>query len=182
VLTFLGVLAGSRTAYPGGRSVLFGRSPRASPFAFEGGSRRSKRDSRSPARQVGRPATTAWPPPCEGLPPTRSRGSGCRGFHGSFAITMSRIYFLDRGCGIGMTAPRGNQGTCPISAEPTHIMDYNRQGLRMGRVSRRLAASSLTNCSVFGSQWSLRPVRIAMSSRWQIVSERTAGPMGQIGC
>lgn len=58
--------------------------------------------------------------------------------------------------------------------------DYSVQGLRIGRWSRRLASSSWTNSSLCGSQWSLRPRRIARSSRWQIVSERTAVSTGQM--
>ena len=58
--------------------------------------------------------------------------------------------------------------------------NYKCHGLRIGRVNILLACSSLMNSSLSGSHLSLRPSLMAISSKWQMVSERTAVSMGQI--
>ena len=45
----------------------------------------------------------------------------------------------------------------------------------------RAAVSSPVMVSLTGSQWILRPVRMAMSQRWLTVSERTAESMSLAG-
>ena len=67
-----------------------------------------------------------------------------------------------------------------VGCDMSHHFPHIHQGLRMGRLSILLAWSSLMNSSRSGSHFSFRPNLIAMSSKWQIVSDRAAVSTGQI--